>query len=244
MLRKCWLFMLLLGATGVKAEVFVTDREAFFSRCSAVPNYEMVPKSDAVTSKGKTRLSASMRAGLSRLLDVWEKHGDDDPRRLAYVLATARRESMSTFSPIREAPKCHADETCRERVIGQLLAERAQRAGTAPRANYALPYENGQRYYGRGFIQLTHYDGYRQASRKLRRDLIRHPDLALEPSVAGEVLVRGMLEGWFGDRQPLSFYIDGQRADWINARNNVNPRSPNKPVTAAYAQDFLKCLAK
>jgi hypothetical protein len=64
----------------------------------------------------------------------------------------------------------------------------------------------------------------------------------LEPEIAAEILIRGMLEGWYGSRKPLSAYINSHEVDWIHARNNVNPHSPNKPVTAAYAKDFAACL--
>jgi hypothetical protein len=53
-----------------------------------------------------------------------------------------------------------------------------------------------------------------------------------------------MLEGWYGSKRPLSHYINDVTVDWINARNNVNPNSPNKPVTAAYAMDLNDCLQR
>jgi hypothetical protein len=51
-------------------------------------------------------------------------------------------------------------------------------------------------FYGRGWIQLTHADKYRLASRVLGKDLIRDPDLALEPKNAYEILFQGMTAGW------------------------------------------------
>ncbi|MCY1241425.1 hypothetical protein D9M72_543230 [compost metagenome] len=144
--------------------------------------------------------------------------------------------------PIREAPKCLTDEECRERAIGDMLEKRAKKYGKPLRANYALPNKEGNRFYGRGFLQLTFEDNYQKTGRRLGIDLVKAPDKALDPQVAGEVLVRAMLGGWYGSRKPLSFYINGKKIDWINARNNVNPGSPNKPITAAYAMDLAKCL--
>ena len=244
-LNNKWLFVTaLLAAANGSAATFVPDREMFFQRCAVLANYEMDQAQTAAVPHGRTKLSPSMKEGINRLFDVWAKHEDDDGRRLAFILATARRESMGTFLPIREAPKCGTDEGCRERAIGELLARRAARDRKPVKANYALPHANGSRYYGRGYIQLTHHDGYARASRQVDRDLVKNPDLALDPAVAGEILVRGMLQGWFGSKKPLSAYISGDQADWINARNNVNPGSPNKPVTAAYAKDFWTCLQK
>lgn len=228
--------------THAVAAAFTPDREFLFQRCAVLNNYDMA--GTQVVPRGRTRLTDSMKQGLNELIDVWEKHGDIDPRRLAFVLATARRESQSTFDPIREAPKCGEDEQCRERAIGRMLAERAERKGVKPRANYAAADAAGRRYYGRGFIQLTFERNYEWAGGKLGIDLVNDPNEALEPKIAAEILVRAMLEGWYGSNQPLAHYIDGSKADWINARNNVNPGSPNKPVTAAYAKDLNRCLRR
>lgn len=110
------------------------------------------------------------------LLNVWEQRGDSEKRRLAFILATARRESQSTFTAIREAPRCRDDEACRERVIGALLAKRAERNKKPPRPNYALPDSSGHRYYGRGFIQLTFKKNYAAAGDKLGIDLVNNPE--------------------------------------------------------------------
>lgn len=221
---------------------FKADRTWFFDKCAVLQNYEMNKEGTAAIKKGKTSLSEPMRAGLNHLFDSWERFGDADKNRLAFILGTARRESMGTFEPVREAPRCGSDETCREQAIGKLLANRAAKASKPVRANYALPDANGQRYYGRGFVQLTLRENYQKTGSKLGFDLVSAPDKVLDPDIAGEILIRSILEGWYGSRKPLSTYINRQKVDWINARNNVNPGSPNKPVTAAYAQDFVACL--
>lgn len=221
---------------------FKADRDWFFERCAVLKNYEISTEGKSVVYRGSKPLSASMKKGLHHLFDSWEKFGDADPRRLAFVLATARRESMDSFEPIREAPRCGTDDLCRQKAIGKLLADRAAKYTRPVSDNYAMPDSSGQRFYGRGFVQITLRDNYRKAGAKLGLDLVSNPDQMLDADIAGQVLVRGMLEGWFGNRKPLSTYIDGEKADWINARNNVNPRSPNKPITAAYAKDINACL--
>lgn len=228
-------------AQGISAG-FKPDRDVLFQQCAVLNNYEMDASGKNAIAKGRTTLTDAMKAGMSQLLDAWEKHGDDDKRRLAFILATARRESRSTFNPVREAPGCGADEGCRERAIGRLLAERAARKGTKPRSNYALADNEGRRYYGRGFVQLTLKENYARAGEKVGLDLVSNPDDALKTSVAADILLRAMLEGWYGSKRPLSFYIGSEKVDWLRARDNVNPGSPNKPVTAAYAKDFLGCL--
>lgn len=221
---------------------FNADRVWFFDKCAVLRNYEMNKEGTAAVTKGKTTLSEPMKAGLNHLFDSWEKFGDADVKRLAFVLGTARRESMGTFEPVREAPRCGSDEGCRERAIGRLLADRAVKSAKQARPNYALPDANGQRFYGRGFVQVTLRENYQETGAKVGLDLVSAPDRVLDPHIAGEILIRGMLEGWYGSKKPLSTYIDGDKADWISARNNVNPYSPNKPITAAYAKDFGACL--
>jgi hypothetical protein len=161
---------------------------------------------------------------------------------LAFILATARRESQGTFAPLREAPKCGDDEEGRERAIGAELARRAQANNRPVPANYAMPAANGRRYYGRGLAQITHRVNYQIAADAMRIDFVNDPDRVLESKIAAEVLVRSMLEGWFGSKKPLSHYIDGDKVDWLNARNNINPNSPNKPIPAAMAIELAGCL--
>lgn len=230
-----------VGAQNVPAP-FKADRSFLFQQCAVLHNYEMDAKNTTAVQKGRTVLTDGMKTAIGMLLNVWEQRGDSDERRLAFILATARRESQSTFTAIREAPRCRDDEACRERVIGAMLARRAELKKRPPRPNYALPDSNGHRYYGRGFIQLTFKENYADAGDKLGIDLVNNPDKVLDPRIAAEILVRAMLEGWYGSRRPLSFYIGGSKEDWINARNNVNPNSPNKPVTKAYATDLVECL--
>jgi hypothetical protein len=49
-------------------------------------------------------------------------------------------------------------------------------------------YSGGPAYAGRGFIQLTHDYGYRAAGQALGLDLVRQPDLALQPDIAADIL--------------------------------------------------------
>jgi predicted chitinase len=46
---------------------------------------------------------------------------------------------------------------------------------------------DGERYHGRGFIQLTGRDNYRMAGQALNIDLLNNPDLAADPEVASKI---------------------------------------------------------
>ena len=48
---------------------------------------------------------------------------------------------------------------------------------------------DGERYYGRGFVQITGRDNYRMAGEYLGIDLLNHPDWAARPDVAAKIAV-------------------------------------------------------
>ena len=82
-----------------------------------------------------------------------------------------------------------------------------------------------------GFIQLTLKRNYKAASERLGLDLVNDPDrnggrASRRHSRAGDAR-RGTEVG------SIVLDINGSKEDWIDARNNVNPGSPNKPITAA-----------
>lgn len=56
--------------------------------------------------------------------------------------------------------------------------------------------KTGQRYYGRGYIQLTWDYNYEKYGAALGLNLLQHPDLALQPDVAAKILVLYLL--WHG----------------------------------------------
>jgi len=48
---------------------------------------------------------------------------------------------------------------------------------------------DGERYHGRGFIQITGRDNYRMAGEGIGLDLVKHPELAAKPDVAAKIAV-------------------------------------------------------
>jgi predicted chitinase len=48
---------------------------------------------------------------------------------------------------------------------------------------------DGERYFGRGFIQITGRDNYRMAGDAIGIDLVKHPELAAKPDVAAKIAV-------------------------------------------------------
>ncbi|WP_051888150.1 glycoside hydrolase family 19 protein [Caballeronia sordidicola] len=228
---------------GAHASAFEPDRDWFFATCKSLHNFKRTSASTAVPTS-VARLNDQAIESINGFFDLWKVHGDGDQRKLAYILATARRESQGTWRPVREAPGCGTDETCREKAIGKLLSSRALASGRPVAENYAKPAWNGQRYYGRGYIQLTFPVNYKRADDKLvtGTKLFDKPDSVMEERIAQTILVRAMMEGWYGAKRPLSYWLNAQSEDWLNARNNVNPGSPNKAVTAESAKEINGCL--
>lgn len=144
------------------------------------------------------RLSRSQVAGLSALLDYWERyHEEGDDRWLAYVLATAHHETDRTMQPIEEYG----------RGKGRVYGKRDP--------------QTGKTYYGRGFVQITWKTNYAKLSKVVGEDLVEHPEKALELDIATKILFEGMIGGLFTGKK-LRDYFNSKSDRWITARRIVN----------------------
>lgn len=134
----------------------------------------------------------------------------------AYILATAYWETARTMKPVREA---------------YWLSEGWRR-------------DNLRYYpwYGRGYVQLTWRENYERAGRKLKLDLTSDADAVMEPKVSAQILVVGMLEGWFTGKR-LSQYINSDTTDYINARRIVNGTDKAREI-AEIAKQYEVLLSK
>ncbi|MCA3573371.1 MAG: hypothetical protein IOC86_05590 [Aestuariivirga sp.] len=145
----------------------------------------------------KGSLSPEQVASYEAILDAAGEAGISDSRHLAYALATTRGEVGSGMQPVRE--------------IGRGRGKR-----------YGLPDPvTGEVYYGRGFVQLTWADNYRNMGKRLGVDLNRNPDLALDRKIAARILIVGMVEGIFTGKR-LSDYLNDRVTDYRNARRIIN----------------------
>lgn len=136
---------------------------------------------------------------------------------LAYVLATPYHETERTMQPIREIGRG------RGRPYGH----------TDP---------SGQVPYGRGFVQLTWRVNYLKADLALglKGTLADNYDRALEPSIAAQILIRGMREGWFTQRK-LADFITPMKNDFVGARRIINGNDDDELI-AGYALKFETAL--
>jgi len=144
----------------------------------------------------------------------------------AYILATAKHETGDTMQPITEyGGRKYFDKY----DTGKL----AKALGNTPGAD-----GDGFLYRGRGYVQITGRANYAKAGGWLKLDLIAEPDLALQPTVAAQIIVRGCSAGWFTGKK-LSDYLPG---DYVNARRVVNGVDDAKLI-AGYAVEFERALA-
>jgi putative chitinase len=151
------------------------------------------------------------------ILDACFRHGVVDEEEVAYILATTYHETGSTMKPLRE--------------YGQGKGRPYGRAHK----------KTGQRYYGRGYVQLTWYGNYLKLGKLLGINLVNDPDLALVPRHAADILVLGMRDGEFAPAAgPLSKYL-GQAEDWLGARKTVNGKD-RRVLIGGYGRAFDAAL--
>ncbi len=163
--------------------------------------------------------------GLNAILDEWEKnYSKKDDRWLAYMLATTHHETDRTFRGIEEYGKG------KTRPYGKNI-----------KMDKTRYFDTTNLFYGRGFVQLTWYENYQKAGKKLGLDLINKPELVLEIKNATQVLFSGMMEGWFTGRK-LSTYFNVTTEDWKNARRIING-TDKADLIAAYAKQYYASIS-
>lgn len=132
----------------------------------------------------------------------------------AYILATAFWETARTMKPVREA---------------FWLSEEWRRQN--------LRYYP---WYGRGYVQITWQENYRNAGAKLGIDLTTDPDAVMRPEIATSILVRGMMEGWFTGK-PLTKYVNDEQVDFHEARRVVNGVDKAREI-AGIAEEYDEAI--
>lgn len=166
-------------------------------------------------------MSQSQVDGANAILAAWPD--DIDPRIGAYGLATPFWETDFTMQPVAEI-------------------------GRGRRYAYGRPAgPYNQVYYGRGYVQVTWLHNYQRADTELHgagtlaagQSLVRTPDLALVPTIAAPIMVRGMLEGWFGPK--IELFFTSNSTDFYQARRNINGLDHADEI-AQIAEEFLSAL--
>lgn len=164
------------------------------------------------------RLKQSQINGLTAILNGWEKgYARQDDRWLAYMLATAHHETDRKIEPIREYGR-----------------------GRGKEYGVADP-QTGHVYYGRGYVQLTWRDNYKKMSSRCGVDLVKNPDLALDPKNAAIIMFEGMIAGSFTGKK-LANYFNPTTEDWRNARRIINGLDKADAI-ASYGKAYYAAIS-
>lgn len=125
------------------------------------------------------------------------------------------------------------------RQFSPAAVERGEGAGK----DYGRPDpRTGQRYYGRGWVQLTYDHQYRMAGERLGLPLLTQPDLALQPDNSYRILVTALTEGipevyrqnangasnGQGPRVKAGDFISASQVDYGQARAVINANCVGK----------------
>ena len=156
---------------------------------------------------------------IERIVDVAQQEGLTQEQ-TAYVLATATHES-------------HLGRFMEELSSGAQYEGRRDLGNTEP--------GDGVRFKGRGYVQITGRRNYTDWSNRLGVDLVGNPELAENPDIAAQILVRGMRDGTFTGRR-LDAYVNEATTDFRNARRTVNG-TDRADLIAGYAVDYNQALA-
>lgn len=171
--------------------------------------------------------------GFEAILNVWDATPEyDEIGWLAYILATAWHETGRTMEPVREGFG-RTDEEAYQRVTKYCASKNKK--------NYAARHANGQSYYGRGYVQLTHGYNYKSLGERLGfgSALYDNPEMVMNVDTAAKIIAVGMMEGLFGRR--LTEFIGRGKYDWAGARRSVNG-TDKKDLIAGHARKFCRIL--
>lgn len=110
----------------------------------------------------------------------------------------------------------------------------------------SLAYLKGKRYYpyiGYGYVQLTWKANFEKVGKLIGVDLLKRPERALEKDIASEILIKGMVFGWFTG---LGFHRGApvrrfDKQSYIRARRIVNG-TDKASLIANYAMIFERAL--
>jgi len=168
---------------------------------------------------------------------------------LAYMLATTKHETAHTFRGIKEYGKGSGRSYGKEITVTDTTTKQT--------------YKN--KYYGRGYVQLTWGYNYQRIDHKLGngifpnknkikeadynkgftisdpdKSIYLNPDKALEKENSYIGLVWGMQKGIYTSRK-ISRYVNATKIDYINARRVINGIDQANKI-ADYAENFESLL--
>lgn len=188
-----------------------------------------------------TSLSQSQVDGINALLDSCRRNSVVGSHHVANVLAQVYRETGGYMLGVKETvyPSSKDKNPTDAQVIARLDA--AWKKGRL--GNVRTPYwRDGA--FGRGPIQLTHWENYEKFGKELGVPLREKPELALDPKIGADIAVIGMSRGLFRGKK-LSDYqfpyaLDAKPAS--NPRRIVNGNDGSDKEVARFHRAFHAAL--
>lgn len=168
-------------------------------------------------------------SGFNALIAVLHKEKISDKRVVAYILATCLFETSKRMVSREEVG---SDEYFRQ--MYDITGERspvALRMGNTSEGDGVL-------YKKRGFVKLLGKSSYMKFGEYIGKDLVNNPALVLDLDIASEILVKGMLKGWFTGVSVYN-YITPSRTDYVNARRTVDGTDSAKRIALMAEQLVL-----
>lgn len=183
-------------------------------------------KKSSGTFKG--RLTTPQVAGIESLLNAAISHKVDNLHHVANMLAETHHETGGYMSPIKETvmPSSSNKNPSDATVITRL--DNAWKKGQLPWVKE--PYWRDG-WFGRGQVQITHKDNYAKVGKAIGVDLVKTPDLALDPVISGEIVVVAMLEGLFTGKKLADF-------NFPTALNADVPHNPRRIINGKDGTDI------
>jgi hypothetical protein len=164
--------------------------------------------------------------GIESLLTQLEGDSDvNDERWAAYMFATVKHECADTWQPIEEYGKGAGHSYGNPKTVT---------------GSDGQTYTN--KYYGRGYVQLTWDYNYKNLSTALGLGdaLYIHPEQVLDPDIAYKVMSYGMRNGTFTGKK-LANYINASGCDYRNARKIINALDQADKIKG-YAEKLETCF--
>ena len=160
---------------------------------------------------------------------------------VAYMLATSKHETGDTYNPVEEANwlSWSARKKYFEEMYDPVLGKNEKRRNMATN-NGNTEQGDGEKYFGRGYVQLTWKNNYKKMKDKFGVDFVNDTDKTLEHNWAMKILIYGSEEGVFTGLK-LSNYIKSTTADYYNARRVINGTDAADTIKG-YAEKIEKCL--
>jgi predicted chitinase len=168
----------------------------------------MVNKLADEASKNSSTNYLEVKQNIADIIESLNKKQIATPRVIAYAIATTEKETGNTFKPIEEYG--------------------------GPQQAIALGYSGGERYYGRGYIQITHDYNYQQFGEKIGMGdrLVANPELALQPKIASDILAE-----FFKDNDVAA----KAEEDFVAARQPINGSDHAEDI-AYEAERYLQTI--